>query len=191
MTLDAALGQIVPVLDALGIALAHQEHDRRSVGRSIERQPLLPIRRKPAFGRNGVDVIGERQRDDIRLQAVDHRARLRAGPAMRLLDLDALAGLLLISSRERLVEVGIEFARRIIRHVEQRNIGGERRARPQQSHEERQNTTDHLPVSIRPDEASHQKHGAHNSRPKRLKSTKPHFNVCGGAAALCYDVFVV
>lgn len=63
---------------------------------------------------------------------------------MRLLDLDALAGLLLISRRERLVEVGIEFARRVVRHVEQRNIGGEGRACPQQSRQERQNTTNHL-----------------------------------------------
>ena len=31
--LDAALGEIIPVLDALRIALAHQEHDGRGIGR--------------------------------------------------------------------------------------------------------------------------------------------------------------
>ena len=71
--LHARLDQIVPVLDALGIALAHQEHDRRGVGRRIERQALLPVRRDQALGGDGVDVIGQRQRDDIGLQAVDHR----------------------------------------------------------------------------------------------------------------------
>ena len=63
---------------------------------------------------------------------------------MRLLDLDALAGFLLIGGRERLVEFRIEFARRIVGHVEQRNIGGKRRACPEQSRDDRQNTTDHL-----------------------------------------------
>ena len=63
---------------------------------------------------------------------------------MRLLDLDALAGFLLIGGGERLVEIGIEFARRIVGHVEQGDIGGEGRTRPEQSRDERQNTTDHL-----------------------------------------------
>ena len=134
---DAGLDQIVPVLDALGIALAHQEHDRRGVGRRILRQPLLPVRGDQALGGDGVDVIGQRQRDDVGLQAVDHGARLRAGAAMRLLDLDALAGFLLIGRGERLVEIRIELARRIVGHVEQRNIGGKRRTCPEQSRDER------------------------------------------------------
>ncbi len=33
-----------------------------------------------------VDVVGQRQRDDVGLQAVDHRARLLARAAVRLLD---------------------------------------------------------------------------------------------------------
>ena len=63
---------------------------------------------------------------------------------MRLLDLDALAGLLLIGRRERLVEIRIEFARRIVGHVEQRDIGGECRTCQQQSRDHGQNTADHL-----------------------------------------------
>jgi hypothetical protein len=62
---------------------------------------------------------------------------------MRLLDLDALAGFLLVGCDERLVEVGIEFAGRIVGHIQQGKIGGKGRARPQQSRDERQNTTDH------------------------------------------------
>ena len=41
----AGLHQVVPVLDALGIALAHEEHDGRGVGRAVVRQPRLPVRR--------------------------------------------------------------------------------------------------------------------------------------------------
>ena len=54
---------------------------------------------------------------------------------MRLLDLDALAGFLLIGGGERLVEIHIEFARRIIGHVEQRHVGGKRRTCPKQPRE--------------------------------------------------------
>ena len=42
---------------------------------------------------DGVDVGGERQRDDVGVEAVDHRARLLARAAVRLLDRDLLAGL--------------------------------------------------------------------------------------------------
>ena len=39
----ARLGQIVPVLDVLRVALAHEEHDRRRVRRRVVRQALLPV----------------------------------------------------------------------------------------------------------------------------------------------------
>jgi hypothetical protein len=94
MTLDARLHQVVPVLDALGIALAHQEHDGRGVGRGVLRQALLPVGGDQlALVGDGVDVIGQRQGDDIGLQAVDHRAGLLARAAVRLLDLEGLADL--------------------------------------------------------------------------------------------------
>src|SRR5690606_41796955 len=50
-------------------------------------QPLLPVLRDEA-GRlaDGVDVVRQRQGDDVGRQAVDHRARLLAGAAVRLLD---------------------------------------------------------------------------------------------------------
>ena len=63
---------------------------------------------------------------------------------MRLLDLDALAGFLLIGRRECLVEIRIELAGRIVRHVEQRDIGGKCRTCKEQSREDGQNAADHL-----------------------------------------------
>ena len=44
------------------------------------------------FAGDGVDVAGQRQGHDIGLEAVDHRARLLAGPAMGDADRDILAG---------------------------------------------------------------------------------------------------
>src|SRR5215813_12217171 len=109
----ASFEKNIPILDRLRVSLAHQEYDRGGVGRSIKRQALLPVRRNQTLGRDRVDVIGQRERDHICLQAVDNGARLRARAAMRLLDLDALSALLLISRDEGLVEFGVEFARRI------------------------------------------------------------------------------
>ena len=85
--LDVILDQVVPVLDFLGIAFPHEEHDRRGVGRRVARQLRLPVRRDLAglLG-DGIDVAGERQGDDLGLEPVDHRARLRAGAAVRGLD---------------------------------------------------------------------------------------------------------
>ena len=39
----ARLDQVVPVLDPLGVALAHQEDDGRGVGGAVVRQSLLPV----------------------------------------------------------------------------------------------------------------------------------------------------
>src|SRR6185436_3381308 len=63
---------------------------------------------------------------------------------MRLLDLDTLAAVLLIGGGKRLVEIDVELAGRIVRHVKQRNISGERRSCPDQSREDESDTTDHL-----------------------------------------------
>jgi hypothetical protein len=63
---------------------------------------------------------------------------------MRLLDLDALAGLLLIGRHKRLVEIHIEFPGRIVGYVEQRDIGGKCRTCKQQSRNGGQNAADHF-----------------------------------------------
>ena len=117
---DAGLGQVAPVLDALRVALAHQEHDGRGVGRAVVGQPLLPVGRKqPGLLGDLVDVVGQRQRHHVGLQAVDDRAGLLARAAVRLPDGDVLARLRLPVLGELLVEVLVELARRIVGDVEQ------------------------------------------------------------------------
>ena len=86
-----------------------------------------------------VDVVGERERDDVGVEAVDDRARLLARAAVRLLDGDDVAGLRLPVRRERGVVLLVELARRVVRDVQQRHVrrvrgngdderrGGERR----------------------------------------------------------------
>ena len=87
-------------------------------------QALLPIgRNEIALLGELVDVTGERQRDDVGLEAVDDRARLFAGAAVRLLDRDVFAGLLFPVLDERGVELLIELARRVIGNVQQRRLG--------------------------------------------------------------------
>ena len=116
----ARLGQIVPVADRLGVPLAHDEHDRRRVGRAVVGQPLLPVLGDaPRLRRDGVDVVGQPQRHHVGVEAVDHRAGLLAGAAVRLADVHRLAGLLLPLLPERRVDVLVELARRIVRDVEQ------------------------------------------------------------------------
>src|SRR5215468_7366014 len=67
---------------------------------------------------------------------------------MGLLDLDGLAGFFLIRRGKRLVEVGIELARRIVGYIEQRDIGGVGGARKQQAQYQirggGENRADHL-----------------------------------------------
>ena len=115
----ARLQQIGPVVDRLGVALAHQEHDRAGIGAGIVRQPLLPVRRQQAAPRQRVDIRRQRQGHDIRLQPVQHRARLRAGAAMRLVDGDRLAGLGLPGGGEGGIDRPVQLPRGIIGDVEQ------------------------------------------------------------------------
>ena len=61
-----------------------------------------------------VDVVGQRQRHHVGLEAVDHRARLLARAAVRLLDGHGVAGLGLPVLGERGVEVLVQLARRVV-----------------------------------------------------------------------------
>jgi len=89
-------------------------------GRAVVCEALLPVGRDLAglLG-DGVDVVGQRQRDDIGFESVDYRTCLLAGAAVRLLDGDVFAGLALPVLGELGVEFLIELARRIVGHVEQ------------------------------------------------------------------------
>src|SRR6185312_15812326 len=117
--------QVAPVLDVLRVALANQENNGRCVRRGMLRQTRLPVDgQQLAVVRDRVDVRGQRQRDHVGRQAVDHRARLAARAAVRLVDGDRVAGLLLPVLGEGFVEVDVQLAGRIIRDVEQRDVPG-------------------------------------------------------------------
>ena len=133
--LDARLDQVFPVLDALGIALPHQEDDGRGVGRAVLRQPALPVLGDLALLRDGVDVVGQRQRHDIGIQPVDHRARLLARAAMRLVDPQRIAALGFPVRGERLVVLDIKLARRIVRDVQERRVSRRRHGAEQTASE--------------------------------------------------------
>ena len=114
--------QVVPVLDALGIALAHHQHDGGGVGRAVVRQALLPILGDPAtVGVQRIGVARQRQRGYVGVQPVDDGAGLLARAAVALLDGHVLAGLGLPVLGKRLVELHIQLARRVVRHIEQRH----------------------------------------------------------------------
>jgi hypothetical protein len=72
--------------------VAHQEDDGRRVRGAVVGQAALPGGIEKAASGNGVDVVGEGERDDVGVEAVDDGARLSARSAVRLLDVDGLAG---------------------------------------------------------------------------------------------------
>ncbi len=73
-----------------------------------------------------IDIVGKRQRHDVRLESVDYRPRLLARAAVRLPDEDVAAALGLCLPGEGGVEFLVQLARRIIRIVEQRDFGTNR-----------------------------------------------------------------
>ena len=120
MTSTPGSDHVAPIPDPLRVALADEEDDCRGVGRGIVWQALLPIGRDQlAFLVQRIDVIGERERDDIGGKTVDHRARLLARTAMRLADAHPFAGFRLPLPRESGVDLRVEFPRRIIGDIEQ------------------------------------------------------------------------
>ena len=78
------VNEVLPRLEALGVALADEEDDGRGVGRGVERELLLPVAvdELAARERYRVDVVAERERHDVRLDAVDYRAGLLAAAAV-------------------------------------------------------------------------------------------------------------
>ena len=120
MALTPWTDQIGPIADTPRIALTYDEHLRRGIRRAVGRQTRLPIARDQAALCDKVNVIGERQRDDIGADAVDHRARLTAGAAMALRDGDGLAAMIAGPFRcEEGIVLFVQFTRRIVRNIEQ------------------------------------------------------------------------
>src|SRR5439155_7414424 len=119
---DAWFEQVGPVLDALRVAFAHDEYDRRRIRRAVLGKPFLPAGRDEAAFLDGVDVVGQGQRDDVGLEAVDDRSGLLARAAMRLVDGDRLARLLLVARDERGVDRLVQLARRVVGDIQQRRV---------------------------------------------------------------------
>lgn len=123
---DVFLDQVAPVLDAFGVALAHQEHDGRGVRGAGVRQAFLPVlgQRLAELG-DFVDVAGQGQGHHIGAQAVDHGTALLARTAMGLLDLHVVAGVRLLPETGELgVVVLVQLTGRVVGHVEQLVILG-------------------------------------------------------------------
>ena len=94
------------------------------------RQPRFPIGRDQVMIGDRLDIIGQRQRHDIRPQPLDNRPGLFARTAVRLGNLDCPARKSAVIFDEPGVISRVQFARGIIRHVEQLNIRAARGAHP-------------------------------------------------------------
>jgi hypothetical protein len=121
--LHAGLDQVVPVLDALGVALAHQEQHGGRGGRGVVREFLAPVLGHHALLGQEVHVGGGVHGHHVGVQTVGHGARLGTRPGVRLVHLDVLAGGLLVMRHEGGVQVLVELARHVVGHVEQRGLG--------------------------------------------------------------------
>src|SRR5207237_10750175 len=97
--------------------------DRRSctrgAGAGAVGAPLPPAGPDLTRLADGVGVGPHGERDHVSVEAVDHRARLGAGAAVRLLDGERGAGLLLVLRDEGRVDVAPQLARRVVGPVEQ------------------------------------------------------------------------
>jgi hypothetical protein len=120
--LHAGLDEVVPVLDVLGVAVAHQEQHGRGGGRGAVGKLLAPVLGHHALVGEEVDVGGGVEGHHVGVQAVGHGARLRARTGVRLVHHHGLAGLLL-GLDEGGVDVLVELARDVVGHVEQRGLG--------------------------------------------------------------------
>ncbi len=104
-------------MDLFRIALADEEHDGGGIRRRVIRQAFQPVFIDAAAFGNSVDIVGQRQRDHIRFNTVNHRGRLFARATMRLADHHVVAGLLLPVCAKRFVVLFVQLARWIIRYV--------------------------------------------------------------------------
>ena len=80
----------------------------------------MPVLCEKALIRDGVDVIGKRQRHDIGFEPIDDGPSLFAGAAMACLDCERLALFGFPFAGERFVDLGVELARGIVGHIQQR-----------------------------------------------------------------------
>ena len=121
---NARLDQVIPVLDAFRVALAHKEHDGRGVRRARLRQAGLPVLRDQlAELVQLVDIASQGQGYHVSFQTIDHRTGLFARTAVGLLKghgFVAGGGPVLV---KRLVVLGIKLTSRVVGRVEQGGFG--------------------------------------------------------------------
>ena len=105
-----------------GISLAHQEHDGRGVRRAVVRQPLLPVAGS-SFARSAIASMSYASASvttSASSPSITERACLPEPPCDCLIS--TFSGLLLPVLGEGRVEVLVQLARRIVRHVQQRDV---------------------------------------------------------------------
>ncbi len=117
--LYAGLDQVIPVLDVLGVSVAHQEQHGRGGGRCIAREFFRPVLGDDADTRQEINVGGGVHGHHIGVQPVGHRTRDGAGAAVRLVELDVLAGGFFVMGDEGGVVVFVKLARHVIGAIEQ------------------------------------------------------------------------
>src|SRR4051794_15365971 len=117
--LDARLEQVVPGVDALRVALAHDEADDRARDEPLRRRVGPRLVDEPGLD-EAVHVGRERERDDVGGEAGLHGAALVAGRAERLAERDAAAGPGLLELRDDLV---VDDLRRRVGDERQAGLG--------------------------------------------------------------------
>ena len=117
--LNVRAEHVIPIQNIFRIALANEKNDRRRVGRRIVRKKFQPARANETGFFDPINVIGERQRNHISLDAVDDCKRLIAAGAVRGLESDLLAADLLPNVFENFIILLVEFARGVVGDVEE------------------------------------------------------------------------
>src|SRR5688572_13403171 len=106
--LDIGFQEIRPIADPFWIAGSNEKHDRRGVRSAVVRQARLPIRVDLfSVEVKSVDVPSQSQRNDVRLEAVDHGPCLRTRAAVRLTHYRSLARPLAPMRRKLVVELSV------------------------------------------------------------------------------------
>ena len=123
MTCTPGLMRSSQSLIPFGLSLRTRNTMVEGVRRTIVRQSFLPAGgdEVAAFVQR-VDIRRERECDHVRLQSIDDRASLLARAPVRLLDRHLRAGRVFVMLAERLIEIGVQLARRIVGHVEQPDV---------------------------------------------------------------------
>lgn len=136
--------QVRPVMDVLGVALAHQKHNGRGVRRTVVGQARFPIGiDQLGLLRDGIHVVGQRQRHHVGLDAIDHSARLLARAAVRGFHGDGVLRVLLFPVRGKSgVVVAVELAGGVVAHVKQPDLACACRAGQDQQGAKKASKTD-------------------------------------------------